>query len=92
MKDYLEMLGGVEGIIDLIKQIPEFKPVMKEVLDSLAVYEEEHNRAIDYLAEKRARYIAKFAVALQNAGVSDGLIPEMVVAELGRPLNLNLKG
>lgn len=58
-------------IIQYIDLIPEFKPVVRKVLDGLKAYEEEYSEISDFVIERTVANKVKMYKAFQDAGISD---------------------
>lgn len=58
-------------IMQYIELIPEFKPVVRKVLDGLKAYEEEYNEITDFVIDRTVANKIKMYKAFQAAGISD---------------------
>lgn len=58
-------------IIAYIDVIPEFKPVVRKVLDGLKAYEEEYSEITDFVIDRTVANKIKMYKAFQAAGISD---------------------
>lgn len=58
-------------IIAYIDVIPEFKPVVRKVLDGLKAYEEEYSEITDFVIDRTVANKVKMYKAFQAAGISD---------------------
>lgn len=58
-------------IIEYIDVIPEFKPVVRKVLDGLKAYEEEYSEITDFVIDRTVANKIKMYKAFQAAGISD---------------------
>lgn len=58
-------------IIEYIDVIPEFKPVVRKVLDGLKAYEEEYSEITDFVIDRTVANKVKMYKAFQAAGISD---------------------
>lgn len=58
-------------IMQYIELIPEFKPVVRKVLDGLKAYEEEYNEITDFVIDRTVANKVKMYKAFQAAGISD---------------------
>lgn len=58
-------------IIEYIDVIPEFKPVVRKVIDGLKAYEEEYSEITDFVIDRTVANKIKMYKAFQAAGISD---------------------
>ena len=58
-------------IIAYIDVVPEFKPVVRKVIDSLKAYEEEYNEITDFVIDRTVANKVKMYKAFQAAGIKD---------------------
>lgn len=58
-------------IIAYIDVIPEFKPVVRKVIDGLKAYEEEYSEITDFVIDRTVANKIKMYKAFQTAGISD---------------------
>lgn len=58
-------------IIEYIDLIPEFKPVVRKVLDGLKAYEEEVDEVTNYVIDRTVANKIKMYKAFQAAGIKD---------------------
>lgn len=58
-------------IIAYIDVIPEFKPVVRKVLDGLKAYKEEYSEITDFVIDRTVANKIKMYKAFQAAGISD---------------------
>lgn len=61
----------LDEIMQYIELIPEFKPVVRKVLDGLKAYEEEYNEITDFVIDRTVANKVKMYKAFQAAGISD---------------------
>lgn len=61
----------LDEIMQYIELIPEFKPVVRKVLDGLKAYEEEYNEITDFVIDRTIANKVKIYKAFQAAGISD---------------------
>ena len=61
----------LDEVMQYIELIPEFKPVVRKVLDGLKVYEEECNEITDFVIDRTVANKVKIYKAFQTAGISD---------------------
>lgn len=61
----------INEIIEYIDMIPEFKPVVRKVLDGLKAYEEEYSEITDFVIDRTVANKIKMYKAFQAAGISD---------------------
>lgn len=61
----------INEIIEYIDLIPEFKPVVRKVIDGLKAYEEEYNEITDFVIDRTVANKIKMYKAFQAAGISD---------------------
>lgn len=62
---------GLEEIIQYIEAIPEFKPVVRKIIDALKAYEEEYNEVTEFVIDRTVANKIKMYKAFQAAGISD---------------------
>lgn len=62
---------GLEEIIAYIEIVPEFKPVVRKLLDALKTYETEYNEITDFIVDRSIANKIKIYKAFQEAGISD---------------------
>ncbi len=65
------MSVGLEEIIQYIKIVPEFKPVVRKLIDALKTYEAEYNEISDFVIDRTISNKIKMYKAFQAAGISD---------------------
>lgn len=61
----------LDEIMQYIELIPEFKPVVRKMLDGLKAYEEEYNEITDFVIDRTVANKIKMYKAFQAAGISD---------------------
>lgn len=61
----------LEEVMQYIELIPEFKPVVRKVLDGLKAYEEECNEITDFVIDRTVANKVKMYKAFQAVGISD---------------------
>lgn len=61
----------LEEVMQYIELIPEFKPVVRKVLDGLKAYEDEYNEITDFVIDRTVANKVKMYKAFQAAGISD---------------------
>lgn len=61
----------LDEIIQYIELIPEFKPVVRKVLDGLKAYEAEVDEVTNYVIDRTVANKVKMYKAFQAAGISD---------------------
>lgn len=71
----------VEEIIMAIGMAEEFKPVVEELFNKLALFGEEFNSVIDFLADTQVRYLG---------GIYNGLLAESVSSETAEAIVLGI--
>lgn len=62
---------GLEEIIAYIEVVPEFKPVVRKLIDALKTYETEYNEITDFIIDRSIANKIKIYKAFQAAGISD---------------------
>ena len=62
---------GLEEIIAYIEIVPEFKPVVRKLVDALKAYEDEYNEISDFVIDRTITNKIKMYKAFQDAGISD---------------------
>lgn len=62
---------GLEEIIACIEAVPEFKPVVRKLIDALKAYEAEYNDISDFVIDRTVANKIKMYKAFQGAGISD---------------------
>lgn len=62
---------GLEEIIAYIEVVPEFKPVVRKLIDALKTYEAEYNEITDFVIDRTISNKIKMYKAFQAAGISD---------------------
>ena len=62
---------GLEEIIQYIQIVPEFKPVVRKLIDALKTYEAEYNEISDFVIDRTVSNKIKMYKAFQEAGISD---------------------
>lgn len=62
---------GLEEIIAYIEVVPEFKPVVRKLIDALKAYEDEYNEISDFVIDRNVANKIKMYKAFQTAGISD---------------------
>ena len=65
------MSVGLEEIIQYIEIVPEFKPVVRKLIDALKTYEAEYNEITDFVIDRTVSNKIKMYKAFQDAGISD---------------------
>lgn len=65
------MSVGLEEIIQYIEIVPEFKPVVRKLIDALKTYEAEYNEISDFVIDRTVSNKIKMYKAFQAAGISD---------------------
>lgn len=65
------MSVGLEEIIQYIEIVPEFKPVVRKLIDALKTYESEYNEISDFVIDRTVSNKIKMYKAFQEAGISD---------------------
>ncbi len=65
------MSVGLEEIIQYIEIVPEFKPVVRKLIDALKTYESEYNEISDFVIDRTISNKIKMYKAFQAAGISD---------------------
>lgn len=65
------MSVGLEEIIQYIEIVPEFKPVVRKLIDALKTYETEYNEITDFIVDHSIANKIKIYKAFQAAGISD---------------------
>lgn len=65
------MSVGLEEIIQYIEIVPEFKPVVRKLIDALKTYETEYNEITDFIVDRSIANKIKIYKAFQAAGISD---------------------
>lgn len=65
------MSVGLEEIIQYIEIVPEFKPVVRKLIDALKTYESEYNEISDFVIDRTVSNKIKMYKAFQGAGISD---------------------
>ncbi len=65
------MSVGLEEIIQYIEIVPEFKPVVRKLIDALKTYEAEYNEISDFVIDRTVSNKIKMYKAFQEAGISD---------------------
>lgn len=61
----------LDEIMQYIELIPEFKPVVRKVLDGLKAYEEEYSEITDFVIDRTIANKVKMYKAFQAAGIKD---------------------
>lgn len=61
----------LEEVMQYIELIPEFKPVVRKVLDGLKAYEAEVDEVTNYVIDRTVANKVKMYKAFQAAGISD---------------------
>lgn len=62
---------GLEEIIAYIEIVPEFKPVVRKLIDALKAYEAEYNEISDFVIDRTVANKIKIYKAFQQARISD---------------------
>jgi hypothetical protein len=62
---------GLEEIIQYIEIVPEFKPVVRKLIDALKAYEDEYNEISNFVIDRTVANKIKMYKAFQDAGISD---------------------
>jgi hypothetical protein len=62
---------GLEEIIAYIEVVPEFKPVVRKLIDALKAYEDEYNEISDFVIDRTVANKIRMYKAFQDAGISD---------------------
>lgn len=62
---------GLEEIIAYIEVVPEFKPVVRKLIDALKAYETEYNEISDFVIDRTVANKIRMYKAFQDAGISD---------------------
>ena len=62
---------GLEEIIAYIEVVPEFKPVVRKLIDALKAYEDEYNEISDFVIDRTVANKIKMYKAFQDAEISD---------------------
>lgn len=65
------MSVGLEEIIQYIEIVPEFKPVVRKLIDALKTYEAEYNEISDFVIDRTVSNKIKMYKQFQEAGISD---------------------
>ena len=70
---------GLEEIIQYIEIVPEFKPVVRKLIDALKTYEAEYNEISDFVIDRSIANKIKMYKQFQEAGISDGHALALVI-------------
>lgn len=62
---------GLEEIIAYIEVVPEFKPVVRKLIDALKAYKDEYNEISDFVIDRTVANKIRMYKAFQDAGISD---------------------
>lgn len=62
---------GLEEIIAYIEVVPEFKPVVRKLIDALKAYEDEYNEISAFVIDRTVANKIKMYKSFQDAGISD---------------------